>query len=118
MSLHLALLKVPVTDLATSVPFYAALLGQEADFVAEEYGWAQFGAPAPGLALYVPGKGGGDRASGGSLDFHLSAPDLDGVRNRIAALVTAQIHENADGTRSLECEDPSGNGLKIMEGPA
>ncbi|WP_299043767.1 VOC family protein [uncultured Tateyamaria sp.] len=115
MSLRLALLKIPVSDLARSVPFYETVLGQPAAFVAAEFGWAQFHHPEPGLALYVPGQGGGDRTPGGSVDFHLSAQDIDALRDRIAAIAdTARIHENADGSRSLEFKDPDGNDIKIM----
>ncbi|APX10426.1 VOC family protein [Tateyamaria omphalii] len=115
MSLHLALLKIPVSDLKRSVAFYEAVLGCNVDFVAQEFGWAQFSQPAPGLALYVPGAGGGNRSLGGSLDFHLSAPDLEATLERVRHVAeTAKIYENADGSGSLELEDPDGNVLKIM----
>ncbi|MFL4468626.1 VOC family protein [Tateyamaria armeniaca] len=116
MTLRLALLKIPVTDVTASVAFYEAVLGRAAVFVSDEYGWAQFDHPEPGLALYVPGKGGGDATPGGSVGFHLSAPDLDVLHARLRPLTeTASIHSNADGSKSLELNDPDGNTLKIME---
>lgn len=114
--LRLGLLKVPTPDLAQAIPFYTTLLDRTPEFVAEEFGWAQFGGD-PALALYVPGQGGGDRPPGGSVDFHLVHSDIDAL---CATLIQkhpeagAGIHENADGSRSLECRDPAGNLLKIM----
>lgn len=77
MTLGVALLKIPVADLSVSVPFYEAALGIQAVFVAEECGWAQFDGATLALALYVPGRGGGDRRPGGSVDFHLDHNRLD-----------------------------------------
>lgn len=118
MTLRLALLKIPVTDVTASVAFYEAVLERSAVFVSDEYGWAQFDHPAPGLALYVPGKGGGDRVPGGSVDFHLAASDLNMLQARLKPLTeTATIYTNNDGSQSLELNDPDGNTLKIMADP-
>ena len=115
MPLHLALLKIPVSDLKRSVAFYELVLGCGADVVVEEFGWAQFSQPAPGLALYVAGSGGGDRPLGGSLDFHLAASDLDAMLEQVKSVAEdARIHQNADDSHSLEFADPDGNVLKIM----
>ncbi|MEM6276319.1 MAG: VOC family protein [Pseudomonadota bacterium] len=115
MTLTLSLLKIPVTDLSRATSFYSEALGLEAVFTSVEYGWTQFDGPGPGLALYVPGKGGGDRAPGGSLDFHLASDSLDALLERAAAVAPdASIHANADGSRSLEFTDPDGNVVKIM----
>lgn len=112
----LALLKIPVSDLARSVVFYEQVLGHQAAFTAEEYGWAQFDFADIGLALYVPGKGGGDRVIGGSLDFHLHHPDLADLRKNLPDDADqVGIHENADGSKSLEFCDPDGNVIKIMQ---
>lgn len=112
----LALLKIPVSDLARSVAFYEQVLGRQAVFTAEEFGWAQFDLAKIGLALYVPGKGGGDRAIGGSLDFHLHHPDLSQLREKLPDNADqVGLHENADGSKSLEFCDPDGNVIKIMQ---
>lgn len=110
------LLKVPVSELLPSVALYRAALGLEPAFVAEEYGWAQLEGASVGIALYVPGKGGGARTPGGSVDFHLWTNDLELLLDLArSATETAAIHQNDDGSRSLEPENPDGNVLKIME---
>ena len=104
-------------DLNRAVEFYCQGFGLTADFVSEDYGWAQLGGADIGLALYVPGKGGGDGVPGQDRDFHLVAPDLDGLLARIAPLAPdAAIATNDDGSRSLDVTDPDGNGLRIMDG--
>jgi|AACY02.2.fsa_nt_gi Predicted ring-cleavage extradiol dioxygenase len=115
---HVALIRLPVTDISSATRFYSALLEQEPDVEAPEFGWAHYEAAALTLALYVPGQGGGDRPPGGSADFHLAHADLEGLLARIAPhAADAAIHDNADGSRSLELSDPDGNALKIM-GPS
>ncbi|MCR9136359.1 MAG: VOC family protein [Alphaproteobacteria bacterium] len=112
----LALLKIPVSDLVRSVEFYEKVLGHSAVFTAEEFGWAQFEFADIGLALYVPGKGGGDRVIGGSVDFHFHHPNLDGLQEQLPENADQiGLHENADGSKSLEFCDPDGNVIKIME---
>jgi catechol 2,3-dioxygenase-like lactoylglutathione lyase family enzyme len=114
--LGVGLLKIPVTDLARAVAFYEDALPLKATVVADEYGWAQLDGASVALALYVPGMGGGDRTVGGTVDFHLHHPRLDDLlADARAAAPGATVHENADGTRSLELADPDGNVLKIME---
>lgn len=111
-----ALLKVPVTDLVNSVAFYEQALGLQAQFVAEKYGWAQLDGATIALALYVPGKGGGDRTPGGSVDFHLHHPDLDALHGGLPQIAEhVGLHENDDGSRSLEFCDPDGNLIKVMQ---
>lgn len=115
---HIALIKVPVTDIDRSTTFYGALLDLKPAVQAPEFGWAHFEAEALTLALYVPGQGGGDRTPGGSVDFNLAVVDLGPVQARMADFAPdAAIHDNDDGSVSLELTDPDGNTLKIM-GPA
>jgi predicted enzyme related to lactoylglutathione lyase len=115
--LSLAFLKVPVTDLNRAVTFYTKALPLNLAFAAEEYGWAQLEAGELSLALYVPGKGGGNRTPGGSVDFQLHHPDLDALlatfKDNLPD-VKAEIFENNDGSRSLEFTDPDSNELKIL----
>ena len=48
MTLGVALLKVPVSDLAASLRFYEQALGLQAKVFSEDYGWAQVdGATVP-----------------------------------------------------------------------
>ena len=115
MSLDLQLLKIPVRDLARARAFYEVLLGSAPVFHSAEYGWSQFMVGSLPIALYRPGAGGGAGVMGHDLDFHLSAPDLEALLASVAPLAPdAAIHENADGSRSLEFRDPDGNGIKIM----
>ncbi|MEM6428017.1 MAG: VOC family protein [Deinococcota bacterium] len=115
--LSLAFLKLPVTDLNRAVRFYTSALPLNVTFAAEEYGWAQLEAGDVSLALYVPGKGGGNRTPGGSVNFQLQHPNVDELLATFKENlpdVKAEIFENNDGSRSLEFADPDGNELKIM----
>lgn len=115
MTLGVALLKLPVSDLVASIRFYEKALGLQAKTVAEEYGWAQLDGVTVPLALYVPGKGGGNRTAGGTVDFHLSSNRLDALLDQARQVAPdAAVHENADGSRSLEFTDPDGNVVKVM----
>jgi catechol 2,3-dioxygenase-like lactoylglutathione lyase family enzyme len=114
--LGVGLLTIPVTDIDRSVSFYEEALGLAAKFVAAEYGWAQLDGASVAMALYVPGKGGGDRPPGGSVDFHLTHDRLDELHRTVRrAQPDAAVHSNDDGTRSLEFRDPDGNAIKIMQ---
>ena len=117
-SYQLSLLKIPVSNLETAAQFYEHDLGLTLEFLVEEYGWAQFSAGTLPLALYLPGKGGGDGQIGGSLDFHLSlaASDFDPLADRLLAagvLVEDMMHTGADGSTFIDVRDPDGNVLKI-----
>lgn len=117
--LSLAFLKIPVTDLNRAVTFYTNALPLKVAFAAEEYGWAQLEAGDLSLALYVPGKGGGNRTPGGSVDFQLHHPNVDELLATFKENLpdaNAEIFENNDGSRSLEFTGPDGNELKIMSG--
>ncbi len=106
-----ALLKIPVTDLVRSVPFYERL-GLKPVFVSEEYGWAQLEGAALPMALYVAGKGGGDGAPGSDAWFHLTSDDLDGLAR---AFPDAPLVTNDDGSRSLDLSDPDGNTIRVFD---
>jgi catechol 2,3-dioxygenase-like lactoylglutathione lyase family enzyme len=115
----LSLLKIPVSDVGRSAAFYRDALGFEQQFVAEQYGWAQFQAGALPVALYKPGMGGGDGKIGGSTGFHLSLPPLrfDSLAADLmkrGCLVENMVHRGNDGTTFVEVRDPDGNTLKIM----
>lgn len=110
-----ALLKIPVTDIDRAVAFYAQALGLTATFVSSEYGWAQLDGASVAIALYLPGRGGGNRSPGGSVDFHLTHNRLDEVQATVRRVQpAAAIHDNDDGSRSLEFRDPDGD-LIIMQ---
>ncbi|MCB0114897.1 MAG: VOC family protein [Caldilineaceae bacterium] len=116
---EISLLKIPVTDIEEASAFYAEDFGLELQFVAAEYGWAQFALGDCGLALYRPGGGGGDGKIGGSLDFHLSlaADSFEALAQRLGAkgcLLGDRIHTGADGTTFVDIADPDGNVLKVF----
>ena len=115
---HIAMIKVPVTELTRSAAFYTRLLDLEPAIVAPEFGWAHFEAEALTLAIYVPGGGALERRPGGAVDFQLAVADLSPVAARMAELSPgARVHDNDDGSVSLELADPDGNLIRIM-GPA
>lgn len=116
-NMTLGLLKIPVSDVEKSAAFYEEVLGFKKEFVAAEYGWAQFSADDLSLALYVPGMGGGDGKIGGSLDFHLCVVEYGDLLKRLQeskSLVEDMVHSGEDGSRYLEVIDPDGNTMKIM----
>lgn len=115
---HIAMIKVPVTDIDRAAAFYGRMLDLEPAVLAPEFGWAHFEAEALTLAVYIPGMGNGDRAPGGSVDFSLAAVDLAPIQERMAELVPgAEVRRNDDGSVSLELTDADGNVVTIM-GPA
>lgn len=114
---QLALLKIPVSDVARALPFYRDALGFNEVFVVAEYGWAQLSAADLPLALYVPGLGGGDRAPGGEVDFHLAVPDLEVwcvAAVARGASCPAGVERGDDGTAFCVLVDPDGNRLKFV----
>lgn len=120
MAFELWLLKIPVSNVQKSAEFYKTKLGFTVDFIAEKFGWANLSSGTFSMALYEPGKGGGNREIGGSVDFHLI---LDGVEfeplaislKEAGLLVEDMIHTGADGSTFIEVEDPDKNTLKIAK---
>ncbi len=117
-SYQLSLLKIPVSDIAKSAAFYSDALKFKPEFVAEQYGWAQFDAGGLPLALYKPGMGGGDGHVGGSTGFHLAL--LPAQFDTLAAdllkrgvLVDNRIQRGDDGTTYVQVRDPDGNVLNV-----
>ena len=115
----LGLLKVPVIDIERSTKFYAEVLGFEVGFQAPEYGWAQMQAGEVSLALYVPGKGGGNRKIGGNVDFHLilnndAFDKLAPILKDAGHLSEDMIHTGNDGSTFVDVLDPDENLIKIV----
>ena len=115
----LGLLKVPVSDIEISSKFYEMDLGFEIDFVAPEYKWAQMKTGEISVALYTPGKGGGERKIGGSVDFHLilEGKEFDELAQKMKAeqkLSGGMIHQGADGTTFIDILDPDENLIKVF----
>lgn len=111
------LLKIPVRDVTTASTFYRDVVGLEQDFVAAEYGWAQFNASNLPIALYEPGKGGGVGTAGDCDSLHLGVADPDPVRQRLRdnGINPGDVEQAGnDGTVYLELQDPDGNTIKIF----
>jgi catechol 2,3-dioxygenase-like lactoylglutathione lyase family enzyme len=115
---HLSLLKIPVSNISKSAEFYRDLLKFKEEFVAEQYGWAQFSAGDLALALYKPGMGGGDGKVGGSTGFHLALPpeqfdalSVDLLKRGV--LVDNRVQRGDDGTTYIQVRDPDGNVLNV-----
>jgi catechol 2,3-dioxygenase-like lactoylglutathione lyase family enzyme len=119
LTYKLGLLKVPVTDVEASAAFYRDQLGLELHFAVGAYGWAQLGSGELLLALYEPGRGGGDGSVGGSTGFHLELPadEFEVLAARLAAagvLVGGAVQRSDDGSEFLEACDPDGNTTKVL----
>lgn len=115
----LGLLKIPVTDVEHSAKFYEEILHLELGFVVPEYGWAQMKAGETDLALYVPGKGGGERQIGGNVDFHLvlEPRDFDELAPTLkdaGHLSENMIHTGNDGSTFIDVYDPDKNIIKVL----
>jgi predicted enzyme related to lactoylglutathione lyase len=115
---QLSLLKIPVSDIAQGADFYRDVLKFKQEFVAEQYGWAQFSAGDLPLALYKPGMGGGNGKIGGSTGFHLALPaqQFDSLAADLikrGVLVDNRIQRGDDGTTYVQVRDPDGNILNV-----
>lgn len=111
------LVKIPVSDIENALPFYRDILNLEEEFVATEYGWAQFKTSNISIALYVPGMGGGSGRAGASDALHLSISNASNLEKRLtdSGISTIDVfHQGNDGTQFYELKDPDGNLLKIF----
>jgi predicted enzyme related to lactoylglutathione lyase len=109
--------RIPVSDFDAAVAFYRDALGFAVDFAAEQYGWASISRDDLQLGLYVPGKGGGTRAPGGTVDFSIQVDDVDALHAELAELESCGgLTLTADGMRLFDITDPSGNVLTFVQG--
>lgn len=108
--------RIPVDDVETAVPFYREQLGFSVTFEAAKYGWATIARNGIQLGLYVPGKGGGTRRPGGSIDFSIAVPDLDALYADLCGIPTCSaIQTSADGVRLFDVTDPFENVITFMQ---
>ena len=61
--------KIPVDNLNDAIAFYTEKLFFSLLFREDSFGWATVQLENQNVGLYIPGKGGGDRKAGGSVDF-------------------------------------------------
>jgi len=115
--MKLLMVKIPVSDIDKVVPFYRDVLGLKEEFIAPQYGWAQFSMGDIPLALYVSGQGGGNGVVGACDSVHLVADDANSFRQRLVdASIDADtfLHTGNDGTVFYELKDPDGNTIKVF----
>ena len=119
MTYQLSLIKIPVSNINTSLRFYEENLDIKNIFFVETYGWAQFDLDGIPFALYEINKGGGTRLLGGSVDFHLALEE-EAFNQQSQKWLDAgildenKIHQGNDGFQFVELIDPDQNKLKIM----
>ena len=118
LAYQLSLLKIPVSDVGRSADFYRDVLRLKQEFVAAQYGWAQFSAGDIPLAVYKPGMGGGDGKIGGSTGFHLALPPesfdtlaADLIKRGVC--IDNQVNRGDDGTVFVLVRDPDRNVLNV-----
>jgi catechol 2,3-dioxygenase-like lactoylglutathione lyase family enzyme len=120
---QLSVLKIPVSDINKSADFYRDTLKFKLEYVAEKYHWAQLSAGELPLALYEPGKGGGDAKIGGSTGFHLALvpQQFDALASDLlkrGVLVENQVQHSASGSTFVQVRDPDGNILNVSRAEA
>jgi len=113
--LHLGTVKIPVSDLGVSVPFYCDCLGLRVLFEVRRYGWVQLEGARFGIALYELGKSDNAGPLGHDLDFHMTTDDPDGVLQRVRdRCPDAGWEVHVSGAYVLRLTDPDGNLLHIF----
>ncbi len=109
--------KIPISDIQRSANFYKEHLGFSIAFQSEEYGWVSIEKGSVDIGLYVPGKGGGNRALGGSVDFSLSIADFEQTHSvlREKGVEVSEIKDTDDGMQVFSITDPDQNKLIICK---
>ena len=103
--------RIPVNNISKATTFYRDKLQFTVDFEAEEYGWASISKDGAEVGLYVPGKGGGTRTPGGSIDFSFVATDFDDYHATLTNnnVKVSEIIATNDGMQVFDVVDPDGN---------
>ena len=76
MKVSLTGFKIPVDNLDDAIEFYTKKLFFSLLFREDSFGWATVQLENQNVGLYIPGKGGGDRAVGGTIDFSFLIDDF------------------------------------------
>ena len=110
--------RIPVTDFAAAVEFYRDGLGFTVEFESEEYGWASITRNGAALGLYVPGKGGGNREPGGTVDFAFVVDNFGEYHEALLhnGLAVSGIQTTDDGMSVFDVIDPDGNEIVVRKG--
>ena len=116
-SVQLSLVKIPVSNIDTAVPYYRDVLGLEEQFFVPDYGWAQFLVGDFPIALYEPGEGGGG-SSGQCDSIHFSVADIEATHHLLLtrnADIPRGVEIAADGMLFFELYDIDGNVIKVLQ---
>lgn len=110
--------KIPVSDLSKATAFYRDKLRFTIDFEAEEYGWASISRDEAEVGLYIPGKGGGTRPPGGSIDFSFVITDFETYYQTLIdnGVKVSDLIETNDGMNVFEVSDQDGNEITFRKG--
>jgi catechol 2,3-dioxygenase-like lactoylglutathione lyase family enzyme len=110
--------RIPVSDFAAAVAFYRDGLGFHVVFESEEYGWASLHRNGAEVGLYVPGKGGGNRAPGGTVDFVFVVESFEAYHETLLerGIAVTGIQTTDDGTSVFDVADPDGNEIVVRKG--
>ena len=76
MKVSLTGFKIPVDNLDDAIEFYTEKLFFSLLFREDSFGWATVQLENQNVGLYIPGKGGGDRTVGGTVDFSFLIDDF------------------------------------------
>ena len=72
------------------------------------------------VGLYIPGKGGGDRTVGGTVDFSFLIDDFENYFEKVKEKtkdISSDVITTADNLKIFETTDPSGNVITFRELP-
>ena len=119
LKLTVGLIKIPVKNVELSSAFYQKYLGFTVEFLADKFGWATLSKDDITLGLYEPGKGGGNRTIGGSVDFNFHLSSIENLKDIYEELkekgvkFVNQYEISPDGSHFFEIIDPDGNIIKL-----
>ena len=120
MKVSLTGFKIPVDNLDDAVEFYTEKLFFSLLFREDSFGWATVQLENQNVGLYTPGKGGGDRTVGGTIDFSFLIDDFQNYFQKVKEQtkdVSSDVITTADNLKIFETTDPSGNVITFRELP-
>ena len=120
MKVSLTGFKIPVDNLDDAIEFYTEKLFFSLLFREDSFGWATVQLENQNVGLYIPGKGGGDRTVGGTVDFSFLIDDFQKYFEKVKEQtkdVSSDVITTADNLKIFETTDPSGNVVTFRESP-
>jgi len=110
--------KIPVDNLNDAIAFYTEKLFFSLLFREDSFGWATVQLDNQNVGLYIPGKRGGDRKAGGSVDFSFLIDDFQNYFEKVKEKTkedSPDVITTADNLKIFESTDPSGNVITFRE---